>query len=284
VLSKRLSLTTDNTYNDLRKKNLELQEAYDQLKDAHLQILEKERLERELQVARNIQMSILPDRLPFLQDFDFGYKIEPARQVGGDFFDVLQLDEDTTAVFVGDVADKGVPSAIFMARAHALLTAESGLDVSPTSVLRRVNSHLTKMERSDQFVTVLYGILYRKTRLFKYARAGHEVPLLVMPEGQIHRMAHVNGMALGLFEDINLDEQVVRIPPGGTLLIYTDGMTDGRNPQGEPFGLARLQSTLGGLVGKPAQDTCDLLMETMTCYRAEVPQDDDVTLVAIHAG
>jgi sigma-B regulation protein RsbU (phosphoserine phosphatase) len=282
VSSQRLDATNTSTFRDLKEKNRQLQVAYDELKAAQVQLIEKERLERELQVAAEIQTSILPDVLPACLGFDFGARIDPARQVGGDFYDVFPVGETKIAVLIGDVADKGVPSAIFMARVHALIMAEA--DALPTAeeVLRKVNKHVTRLEKSTQFVTALYGILDCVSGDFNYARAGHEPPLLLTPEG-IQRLPHGPGMALGLWEDITLDLGRVRLAPGMSLLLFTDGMTDCRNLSGEAFGLPHIQESLQGLRDLPAQEVCDRLLETLVDYRQGASQDDDVTLVAIHA-
>ena len=140
VSSERLDATNTSTFRDLTEKNRQLQQAYDDLKAAQEQIIEKERLERELQVAAEIQTSILPDVLPVNPRFSFGARIDPARKVGGDFYDVFPVGENRIAVLIGDVADKGVPSAIFMARVHALIMAEADSDLTPDGVLRKVNS------------------------------------------------------------------------------------------------------------------------------------------------
>ena len=176
VLSQRLDSTNYATFRDLTEKNRQLQKAYDELKAAQVQLIEKERLERELEVAANIQMSILPDVLPAPPKFDFGARIDPARQVGGDFYDIFRVGENKVAVLIGDVADKGVPSAIFMARAHALIAAEAESYDDPGDVLRKANAHITRLEKTTQFVTVLYAILDVETGEFNYARAGHEMP------------------------------------------------------------------------------------------------------------
>lgn len=283
VLSKRLDSTNYATFRDLTEKNRQLKKAYDELKDAQEQLIEKERLERELKVAADIQMSILPDVLPAPPRFDFGARIDPARQVGGDFYDVFRLGENKVAVLIGDVADKGVPSAIFMARAHALIAAEAGFFKDPSDVLRKVNSHITRLEKATQFVTVLYGILNVENGEFTYARAGHEPPLMLKPDGSVERLPHETGMAIGLWEDITLDEQTITLPPGSTLVLYTDGMTDCRDPNGEPFGLERIQLTLNRCPGSSAQEICDHLLKTLKNYQQGSPQDDDVTLVAVHA-
>jgi CRP-like cAMP-binding protein len=177
VLSERLTTAHDSTIKDLQIKNLELTKAYEELKAAQAQIIEKERLERELQVAFEIQTSILPQTLPDLAGYDFGALMVPARAVGGDFYDIIPLSADKVGIIIGDVADKGVPSAIFMAQTHALLYAMATRAASTTRVLQRVNELLIKIGESSLFVTVLYGVLDRRTNLFSYARAGHELPI-----------------------------------------------------------------------------------------------------------
>jgi len=282
VLSKRLESTNDATFRDLTEKNRALQKAYNELKAAQEQLIEKERLERELQVAAEIQLSILPTVLPSPPSCDFGARILPARQVGGDFFDVFRVDENKVAVLIGDVTDKGVPAAIFMARAHALIVAESDSSKDPEQVLKRVNAHITKLEKTSQFVTVTYGILDINTYQFTYARAGHEPALLLEANGKVTRIPYQPGMAIGLWDDITLDVSTITLPPNAALFIYTDGMTDCRNPEGEAFGLENTIQTLAQAVDMPAQAVCDYMLKTLQDYQVNAPQDDDVTLVAVH--
>jgi sigma-B regulation protein RsbU (phosphoserine phosphatase) len=283
VLSQRLVNTNVQTVRVLTERNRQLQKAYDELKAAQEQLIEKERMERELKVAAEIQLSILPDILPSPPKFDFGGRILPARQVGGDFYDVFDLGDDKFGVLIGDVADKGVPSAIFMARAHALIIAEADGYSTPGDVLRRANTHITRLEKSTQFVTALYGVLDTRNNEFNYARAGHEPPLLLDADGTVSRLPHGPGMALGLWENIALDEYRFTMPPGSLLMMFTDGMTDCRNPKGEPFGLERVRATMSGLQALTAQSCCDQLFETLMNYQGGSKQDDDVTLVAVHA-
>jgi len=283
VLSQRLDNTNVATFRDLTEKNRQLQKAYDELKAAQEQLIEKERMERELKVAADIQMSILPDVLPSPEGYDFGGRILPARQVGGDFYDVFELGDGKYGVLIGDVADKGVPSAIFMARAHALIIAEAD-DVTPSGeVLRMANGHITRFEKSTQFVTALFGILDTKTGEFSYARAGHEPPLLLTADRQVERLPHQPGMALGLWENIVLDENSVILPKGSVLIMFTDGMTDCRDPKGVPFGLERVKQTVANLSEINAQSVCNDLFDTLMKYQNGSKQDDDVTLLAVHA-
>jgi phosphoserine phosphatase RsbU/P len=282
ILSERLDATNDSTFHDLTEKNHQLQKAYDELKAAQEQLIEKERLERELQVAAEIQLSILPDKLPSLEGFDFGARILPARHVGGDFYDVFPRGKNQIGVVIGDVADKGVPSALFMARTHALIMAEADTGMTPGEVLGLVNGHITHLEKSSQFVTALYGLVDSKTGEFSYARAGHEPPLILRPNGEVERVPHSPGMSLGLWETITLDERSLKLERGSTLVLFTDGLTDCRDPNGVSFGLERIKTTLSRLVGLPAQEVCDRLFDALMNYQDNSKQDDDVTLVAIH--
>ena len=148
--------------------------------------------------------------------------------------------------------------------------------------MQLVNRHITRLQKSTQFVTVLYGLLDLTTRVFSFARAGHEPPLILHPDGTVERLPYKPGMALGLWDTISLDEHEVTLLPGSTLLLFTDGMTDCRDTHGEAFGLERIKQTLSGLTGVNAQQACDHLLETLMNYQDGSMQDDDVTLAAIH--
>lgn len=282
VMSDRLRTSDNAAFADLREKNHQLQAAYDELKAAQAQIIEKEKLEKELQLAAEIQMSILPRQLPALADVDFGGHMDPARSVGGDFYDVFQIDAQRIGVVIGDVADKGVPSAIFMARTHALIVAEALRGGGPSEVLRSVNTYLTRFDQGDLFVTVIYGIYEIPTGIFTCSRAGHELPLLLSTAGQVTELPRRESLAIGLFETIPLDEQAVPIPVGGSLLLFTDGLSDCRNPQGVEFGREQIAQKLASLHGQPAQMACNEMVTTLLAFRQQAPQDDDVTLVMLH--
>jgi serine phosphatase RsbU (regulator of sigma subunit) len=281
VLSERLTNAHDSTIKDLQVKNLELTEAYEELKAAQAQIIEKERLERELQVAFEIQTGILPQTLPDLEGYDFGALMVPARAVGGDFYDIVPLSSNKVGIIIGDVADKGVPSAIFMAQTHALLYAMAKLDTTPTQVLRHVNELLLKIGESSLFVTVLYGVLDRTTNLFSYARAGHELPIIITAHGKAEIAPYDQGQLMGILDDLILDEQTVSVPSGGMILLYTDGVIDARHTNGESFGMERLIDVIKQVHRGSAQDQCDQLWQTLCEFQSKDAQEDDVTIVAV---
>ena len=184
----------------LQAQNLELEKAYRELQEAQAHRIEKEKLERELHLAWEIQHSMLPRSLPRFTGFDFGARIVPARVVGGDFYDFIPLDEHTLGVAVGDVSGKGLPAAIFMAMTRSLMRAEASRTRSPGEALRGVNKQLLEMNEASMFVSVLYGILDGKTRRFHYARAGHELPLLCNASGVVAPPVGV-GQFLAFFPD-----------------------------------------------------------------------------------
>jgi serine phosphatase RsbU (regulator of sigma subunit) len=277
--AKNLQLAQTNA--DLQAQNQRLAQAYADLEAAQAQLIEKETLERELQRAREIQESILPRTLPRLSWANLGARMVPAREVAGDFFDIFALGEGTLGLVVGDVCGKGMPAAIFMALTRSLLRAEASRAVSPAETLRSVNRHLLDMNAAGMFVTILYGILQPDTREFAYARAGHDLPLVWDALGTPQPPARANGHPLGLLPDPDLDLQALHLPPSGTLLLYTDGVTEATDAQDDFFGMERLNLAVHALLSAPAQQLCDGLIKTLVAYRGAVPQADDITLVAV---
>ncbi len=283
-LTLRLREDDASAISDLQEKNRRLAEAYAALEAAQAQIIEKEKLERELQVARRIQQSMLPSALPEMPGYSFGACMVPARAVGGDLFDFIPLDADALGIVIGDVSDKGVPAALFMALVRSLLRAEAGRDRPPADVLRRVNTLLLDMNDAGMFVTLIYGVLDRETHRFSYARAGHEIPLVYDERGERIPATRGVGQMLGVFPDVLIDEQTVAIPTGGALLMYSDGATDIENPARERLGFDRLEPVVRASLGGDAQTVCDRVLAALQFYQSGAPQADDVTLVGVKAG
>jgi sigma-B regulation protein RsbU (phosphoserine phosphatase) len=270
-------------YADVQAQNQQLAQAYADLEAAQAQLVEKEALEHELRLAREIQERILPRQLPSPPGFDLGARMVAAREVGGDFFDVFPLGSDSLGLVVGDACGKGMPAALFMALTRSLLRAEAARAASPEAALRGTNQHLADMSTAGMFITILYGVLSYSTGEFIYARAGHELPLIWDASGVPLAPARANGQPLGLLPDPAIDVQILRLPPGGTLLLYSDGVTEATNAQGGFFGLESVQSTVQAHLGIPAQQLCDQLVDTLTAYRGRSPQADDITLLAVRA-
>jgi len=281
-LSIRLRFTDEAVIHDLQEKNRQLERAYQELQAAQAQVIEKEKLEHEIQMARRIQESILPTTLPQMPGYDFGGKVSPARAVGGDFFDIIPLDHDKMGILIGDVSGKGMPAAIFMALARSLTRVEVFSGQRPAQALQRVNQHLLHMNEAGMFVTVLYGILECAAGQFCYARAGHEIPWVFDGAGQVHCPKMERGQPLGLLPNPILDEQSIQIGPGDTLLLTTDGASDIENEQGVRLGYVGLEEAVRKNLAPEASTTITRLYQEMVEYQGEAAQSDDITLVTIH--
>lgn len=281
VLSTRLRASNDAAIQDLHEKNRRLAQAYADLQAAQEQIIKQETLARELQLAREIQESMLPHHLPTLPGLDLAATMIPARTIGGDFYDVISLGPDRLGLVVGDVSGKGVPAALFMALTCSLLRAEASRTASIEETLRAVNAHLLSHNTRSMFVTVLFGILQRDTRQFDFIRAGHELPLILDAQGQRHQFTFGRGHPLALFPNPALDIQSVTLPPGGTLLLYTDGATEAMDIQNQQFGADRLAETMRQHPQASAKALCDQLIATLAMHQGAAPQSDDITLVML---
>ena len=281
LFTRRLQKSENLTIKDLREKNRKLAQAYHELKIAQAAIIEKEKLEHELQIAGEMQRSILPKTHPSYPGLDFGALIVPARQVGGDFYDFIRLDESHIGIVIGDVCDKGIPAALFMALSYSSIRIEALRHESPGNTLRAVNQHLMQINSSDMFVTVLYGILDWKTQEFSYARAGHPPPLVLDERHQPIKIPIDCGQALGLFDPLILDERSIVLPEGGTLLIYSDGLSESIEENSIMLNLPELCADFLKVNEVPPQELCDYLwrvtVETSPLYQIM----DDFTVVAV---
>jgi serine phosphatase RsbU (regulator of sigma subunit) len=284
MLSARLRESDLQMIADLQRKNKELAQAYHELKEAQAALVEKERLERELELARGVQEGILPDEFPSLPGFTCAARYRPARQVGGDFYDVIPLGAARVGLVMADVSDKGMASALFMALTRSLIRAEARRSTSPRRVLLRVHKLLVEMSRVGNFVTVFYGVLDLAEGTFRYVRAGHDRPLLYAPDSGKCQTLEGGGMLLGLVEDVMLEEVEVHLDPGDLLVLYTDGITDANSPSGEFFGRARLRDTICSAAGESAQDLCDLVFDRVQQFQAGATQYDDIALLVVRIG
>jgi sigma-B regulation protein RsbU (phosphoserine phosphatase) len=249
----------------------------------HVSQLERlSRLDHELSLASEIQMSMLPRSIPSLDGYEFGARMIPAKSVGGDFFDFIPLGGNLMGIAVGDVSGKGIPAALFMAMVRSLLRAEAHPGRPPRRVLRSVSRHLMDMNDNQMFVTILYGILDGSTRRFHYARAGHEAPVFFDGRGHAERMSRTNGQALGVFDEVALDEQTVDLSRGG-LVLYSDGIPESTNHQHVPFGHDEMLRTIARLKDATAREACDQLLGAVARHRAGAVQHDDMTLVVVRA-
>jgi sigma-B regulation protein RsbU (phosphoserine phosphatase) len=259
----------------------ELQAKIAQLEAAQAELLIKERLEHELDLARQVQQNVLPKIFPALPGFHFAAHNEPARQVGGDFYDVIVLDDDHLGIIIADVSDKGMPAALYMALTRSLLLAEARRSTSPRAVLENVNRLLLELGQSQQFVSVFYGVVNRQTHQLVYARAGHDRPLLVRGEAIFPLSGR--GMVLGIFPDVPffLSEEILDLQPGDRLVLYTDGLTDTTSPEGQFYGLERLVQQLHQCGEVLSGDLCAAIFQDLRAYQSTSEQFDDMTMLVM---
>lgn len=281
-ISTRERLIDNQTILDLRKKNEQLTKALEELEKAQIQIIEKEKLEQELKVGHQIQLSILPKCPPPQKGFDFGVILKPARLVGGDLYDFFALDDDSMAILIGDVSDKGVPAGIFMSLVRSLFRADSNLATPPAQVLARVNEHLLTMNERGLFVTVLFGILKLSSGEFRYGRAGHELPFLIDKQGRLFEPEMKSGRLLGITSEIFIDEDTLIIEPGSTLFMYTDGAIDAVNRAGERIGTEPFQQVAKDQLSSVGQISCNKVLAAIQAFAGDTPQADDIAILTIH--
>jgi sigma-B regulation protein RsbU (phosphoserine phosphatase) len=269
-----LALQRAGLIDDLRLKIQKLEAAQESL-------AQKERLVHELELARQVQQAMLPGYFPQVPGLRFTARNRPARQVGGDFYDVFQIDEDQIGIAVADVSDKGMPAALYMALTRSLLRAEARRGDNPGHVLAELNSLLLEISRPDLFVTIFYAVLDLPTRTLTYARAGHERPALLRDGGV--RLLGGEGIPLALFDgaEFSLIGESLRMLPGDRLVLYSDGLYDLLSPQEEHFGRARLIEWLRDHAGEKQETFCENLFAELGAHQGEAEQFDDITLVVM---
>jgi sigma-B regulation protein RsbU (phosphoserine phosphatase) len=282
LLSARLDESENVTIRDLREKNRQLAQAYEELKAAQAKLIEQEKMVAEMKIARDIQRSILPKSRPQVPGLDFGMLIEPMESVGGDFFDFIVLDDKRVGLVMGDVSDHGVPAAIFMALTYSLVRVEARRHSTPGDVLRAVNEQLQEMNDAGMFVTILYGVVNRVTREFHFARAGHELPLILDARRDPLPLKAGTGQLLGLFPQPLIDEQQIALPADSLVVLFTDGVTEAHSPDGEMFGDERLQAVLYAGRNPTAQAACEAALAEVRAFGDYSPQSDDITIIAVH--
>ncbi|MGA9531416.1 MAG: SpoIIE family protein phosphatase [Anaerolineales bacterium] len=284
MVTQRMKKSENATIQDLQEKNLQLRQAYRQLEAAQAEIIDKERMERELEVARGIQSSILPAQLPACEGIEFAASMAPMRAVGGDFYDFIELLGGRVGVAIGDVSDHGVASALLMAISVTLLRSEIRRGIEPAEALITVNQQLIEGDHLGMFVTLLYAVLDPTSRQLNYVRAGHNPPLLLAADGKVRQLPTQAGQPLGLLPDPALDAGSLTLDPGCSMLLYTDGVTEAMNSAGEMFSLERTVSALQALgPTASADEICTGLHRQLETFRGTELADDDVTTVVIKA-
>ncbi len=243
---------------------------------------ERERIEQELKVARLIQQTLLPKTLPEIPGYEVAAYYQPAREVGGDFYDFLTLEDGRLGLVVGDVTDKGVPAALVMATTRTMLRAAAQRLLSPGEVLQRVNDVLVQDIPPNMFVTCLYAILDPESGRLVYANAGHDLPYRRRAgRGGVADELRARGMPLGLMPGMGYEEKEMVLNRGESVLFYSDGLVEAHDPRREMFGFPRLQGLVGAHRTGGSSLISFLLSELARFTGEGWEQEDDITLVTL---
>jgi sigma-B regulation protein RsbU (phosphoserine phosphatase) len=245
------------------------------------EMVNRERLEHEVQLARQIQKTFLPEKLPETLGWNLAATWITARQVGGDFYDVFELSGGRLGLFIADVSDKGIPAALFMALTRTLVRAVVFDTPSPADALRKVNALIIPDNQQGMFVTAVYGVLTLKSGEFTYANAGHNPPLWLSRETKRMESLLRTGAALGIIEDVPMVDRTITLKPDDFLLLYTDGVTEAFSPQDETYGEERLQMVLGVAEAETARGVLDVLEASVREFMGLVPPADDLTMLGV---
>jgi len=245
------------------------------------ELAERERLERELQLAHEIQETFIPRQLPHLPGWELAAAWRAARQVAGDFYDLFELPGERLGLVIADVADKGMPAALFMTLTRTLMRAAALEETSPAAVLARVNDLLVPDAQQGMFVTAIYAVLSLETGELAYANAGHNLPLLLQSGTRGLKHLKKGGMALGVLEGVRLEEHIVSLEPGDNLIFYTDGITEAFSPEDDIYGEERLRATVQAADTSSAQAMLDAIDESVIAFAGDAPPSDDRTIMVI---
>ncbi len=269
----------------------EIARAFNQItskfREAQKNVVEQERLQKEMQVAQEIQHSLLPKRVPEISGYDIASLYKAAKEVGGDYYDFVVVDEDTLGVVVGDVSGKGVPGSLVMTMIRTALRMEARGNLSANQVMSNMNNFVTDDMKRDMFVTVFYVILDSKNRVISYASAGHNPMILYRAESEETFSLNPRGFPVGISlpdDDLfsrSIDVEKVKLKKDDMLIIYTDGVTEAMNEDRKQFGEERLIECIkeGGKL--PPQEFIDQLTERISAFTGDMSQNDDITVVAI---
>jgi sigma-B regulation protein RsbU (phosphoserine phosphatase) len=264
------------THLALKQSMDELQSAYEIIK------VHKERMEQELNVAHDIQMSMLPLEFPAFperEEFSVHALLKPAREVGGDFYDFFFINDDEICLIVGDVSGKGVPAALFMAVTKTMIKTQAVDDPSPASIVTRVNEELSADNPSSMFVTLFFAIANVRTGEVRFTNAGHNPPYILRNGGSLECLDQRHGPIIAAVEGVAFKEDKVQLEINDTLLIFTDGVTEAMDVSQQLYAEPRLESFIGKSAGVPDNLTGEILQD-VEAYAGEAEQSDDITILA----
>lgn len=244
---------------------------------------EKERMHKELEIARGIQQSILPESPPLVEGIDLAALNIPAQEIGGDFYDFIPLSKDRWGLVIADVSGKGIPAALFMALSRTLIRASTASNPAALEAINQANRMICEDSKTAMFVTLFYAILDAKSRTLTYVNAGHNPPVLFQSESSRVAMLKAHGIALGVVDDAGLESSEMELKSGDVLMLYTDGVTEAMNENNEEFGLERAVNLIRDSRMLSAQEMAKMIKDEVMAFSGALPQYDDITLMIVKA-
>lgn len=238
-------------------------------------------LGHELDVAKDMQMSVLPRRFPATDRYTTHGLMVPAKEVGGDFYDFFTLGEDRIGVAIGDVSGKGIPAALFMMACRTLLRSRALEGGAPDKCLGYVNDLLSEDNENCTFVTLFYGVLDTGTGVFEFCNGGHNPPRVVHKDGQVGALPTTRDLALGVLPGHTFNHDSLQLDGDDVLFFYTDGVTEAEGPGSEEFGEERLDTLLAKIDQADCEQVTSLVLDHVREFAGENPQSDDITCVAL---
>ena len=281
TLTANLRETDRAAIEDLSLKNAALTQALEDLKAAQAELIVRERMARDLEIAHTVQKSLLPSAFPSIGGWSIHGRNDPARAVGGDYFDVITLDERHVALLLADVADKSVQAALYMAVLRTLFVAESRRGSPPAETVLAVHRGYYAAALHSSFATAFYGVLDISTGAFQYVRAGHEQPLVLRDRGQRTERLAAEGRFLGMVESLSLEQRETTLNAGDVLLLFSDGVTDAVDASGTMYGMARFTAIAEQLAHVSARAICDGIVADILRFQGEADAADDITLLVV---
>jgi len=244
---------------------------------------EKERLLKEIEIARGIQQSFLPDAPPDIEGVEIAAVSLPARVVGGDFYDFIPLDKDHWGLVVADVSGKGIPAALFMALSRALVRASAMGKLSPAEAIRHANELIMQDSKAEMFVTLFYAVLDTRTKVLCYANAGHNPPLHVSGSTSNVVLLKAQGVPVGIISDVEMTNEEIALRPGDAVVLYTDGVTEANNKENEQFEMERLTDVVIASRTLSADGIMAKIRGELEKFVGDHPQFDDITVMVLKA-
>ena len=238
-------------------------------------------LQSELDVANSMQQSILPKHFPKNDQYELYGSMAPARNVGGDFFDIIRLEYGRLGIAIADVSDKGIPAALFMMSSRTLLKGAALGCEDPGTVVTVVNDQLQDGNESNMFVTLFYAVFDPETGLVRFANGGHNPPLIVHKDGSSTVLPLTGGVALGVAPQFEFSTDQVRLEPGEALVMYTDGVSEAEDRDNEEFGMDRLLEVFAGAQLKSAREANDAVFAAVREFAGDRSQSDDITCLVL---